>query len=340
MKVHYKNLGDGLGEVVNEQRAYDTLLSILKRIDIDRKTHVIQQTEIGLIIDGETVPVLVLGDQDPLTIDPTQPNEAQLLHHGAKEPLRVDTNFNAIDNAANPDGLITLGDGLYTTDSQGQAKGYAEERASGGVGVVTTLIPFRARMLDLRGNASVPEPLFQAWVDYWIIYFKEHETTYLAQATHNLLDLARYDDMKKYTDMLLDIRNNPTAENRLIRYALGTRNIEEYEITQSFGSEQNTVFTAFMKSIGFDGLIAWEGVEGNGQRVTERADTFVFYNYGVIGTKEDWIERAQGGAQKNEQSELERSNFGESTQEISHNKPNNILGCNRHGIGEKEYIIG
>ena len=54
---------------------------------------------------------------------------------GQKEPLRVDTNFNAIDNAANPDGLITLGDGLYTTDSQGQAKGYAEERASGGVGL-------------------------------------------------------------------------------------------------------------------------------------------------------------------------------------------------------------
>ena len=84
LKVHYKNLGDGLGEVVNEQRAYDTLLSILKRIDIDRKTHVSNKREIGLIIDGETVPVLVLGDQDPLTIDPTQPNEAQLLHHGAK----------------------------------------------------------------------------------------------------------------------------------------------------------------------------------------------------------------------------------------------------------------
>jgi hypothetical protein len=62
------------------------------------------------------------------------------------------------------------------------------------------------------------------------------------------------------------------------------------------------VFAEFMRSYGFDGLIALEGGEGSN---FDGSDSFVFYNYSVVGTKEDWIER------KKQKSDKEQSYFNQ-----------------------------
>ncbi len=243
-----------------------------------------------IMVNGQPVELLVLGQKSPLEIDPTNPGDNVALYHGAGKPLRVNLNYTFAEDSDQPDGSITLGTGLYTTDDKEQAQKYSDLRGKiTGSGFVSAVIPYQAKMLDLRGHRPVPEPLFQAWADHWLAHFGEIESKYQAKTKKTMLDELIYEEGLKYSSFLKSIRQiTDDSSKREIRYVLGTMNIPEYRISQGLGPIQNTVFRDFMLSLGVDGLIAQEGGDS---REFGSANSFVFYNYATVGTIEDWRER-------------------------------------------------
>ncbi|MEK7165859.1 MAG: hypothetical protein AAB874_03585, partial [Patescibacteria group bacterium] len=233
---------------------------------------------------------IILGETDPLLIDPNNPQGATVLYHGGLKPLQVKLDYDNLTDPDKPDGSVTLGTGLYTSNNQTQAKKYADLRGqSRGGGYLSVVIPYRAKMLDLRGDKPFPEKLFQEWVEYWLVYFEQNKIEYEAKKDKIILDDVIFDANNKYSIFLKKIRQITNNEvKRKIRYVLGTMNIPEYGISQGLGPIQNDVFAKFMRERGFDGIIA---PESGDSKIFEEDDSYVFFNYEVIGTKEDWKER-------------------------------------------------
>ncbi|KKW45265.1 MAG: hypothetical protein UY97_C0028G0003, partial [Parcubacteria group bacterium GW2011_GWB1_57_6] len=251
----------------------------------------VEQEQTSVQVDiSQLEEVIELGSIDPTTVDlENRVPGVTVLYHGSSRPLRVSLDYDpSLDEEA--DASETLGTGLYTTDDKNQAQLYANLRRRPQGGYVSTIIPYRARMLDLRNERPVPEALFQAWVDYWLNVFERKKATYGSKSDKTMKDEILFGFQQDYTNFLLAIRNNPPdSKKRQIRYILATMNIPEYGISQGLGPIQNRYFAEFMRSLGIDGIIAPEGGDSG---EFGSSDSFVFYNYGVVGTKEDWIKRA------------------------------------------------
>ncbi len=246
-------------------------------------------------IGDQEIEALVLGKTDPSQITAENLDQLFKLYHGASKKLIVDENYDFFADEDAPDGSYTIGAGLYTTDNHALAEEYANLRAKQNLqtetGVLTTLVPYQAKMLDLRNGQSLPEPLFKAWVEFMQAKFAQKKAQYEAISKPDGIEEMMFEFEKRYYDFLVAIAaKEPDQENRQIHYVLATRFIPEYNMEVGLGSSQNFYFAEFMKNLGFDGLISQEPTDIEGMI---KADSFVFFNYSTIGSVEDWQRRSE-----------------------------------------------
>ncbi|OGG23962.1 hypothetical protein A3A79_02045 [Candidatus Gottesmanbacteria bacterium RIFCSPLOWO2_01_FULL_43_11b] len=240
-----------------------------------------------IVINDAAVPLLVLGQTDPLTVDINSPRPDEIvLWHGSKKPLSVRLNYDEeLDDDA--DAGQTLGVGLYTTDDQTQAKLYGRTRGEG-EGFVTAVIPYRASLLDARNR--VPPALVKAYISWW--FGRKPERLEHIKSLTGMTHALYTNHETEYTRLLNSIYNRiESGELTEIdpRYLLGTMYIQGYSYLQWLGSPSNLALTTFMREIGVDGIIE---TEGGDSAEFGYSDSYVFWNYAKVGTKEDWIERS------------------------------------------------
>lgn len=265
-----------------EKKGIEQTFSVRKTIDDTSTVHEIVINDVG-------VPLTVLGKTDPTLVNVTAPQPDQtILYHGSAKPLSV-----SLDYDTNPDedrdGSETLGVGLYATDDQNQARLYGKIRSSEGDGFVTPLIPYRASFLDAR--EGFPQALAKAYISWWFAHKAERQE--YINSLSGLTQAIYQNHETEYTHLLTSIyRQIESGEltNPPLRYLLGTIYIPGYSSLNWLGSPSNLAFTTFMREMGIDGVIATEG--GDSQEFGN-ADSYVFWNYSKVGTKEDWIKREQ-----------------------------------------------
>lgn len=121
------------------------------------------------ICEYEPIGIRILGEKDPRLMTEEEFNQSpDLLFHGFAHRLNFTPLYDYTSSEA-PDFSKTLGFGLYTTDNRQLAEEYARLRARQlGLreGVVTPVLPYQARVLDLRRkdnpqlNAPIPPEFF------------------------------------------------------------------------------------------------------------------------------------------------------------------------------------
>ena len=251
-------------------------------------------------VNGEEIEASVIGIKNPTSVDIDNLKEDDfILYHGSFKPLEINVDYKHEDDSDEPDGSVTLGTGVYSTDDKNQAQLYAKIRANIDQypdypqGYLSVLIPNKAVMLDLRGNKPIPEPIFKAWVSYWNSVQPKIDSKLKKElSTYSLSYIAIKDANDEYTNFLekiKDIKNDPNKRN--IRYVLGTMDIPEYGIS-TYQDSNIEYFRNFMLSLGFDGIIAPEG--GDSEEFGY-SDSYIFYNYDKVGTMKDWENKTNKG---------------------------------------------
>ncbi len=248
------------------------------------------------ICEYEAIGIRTLGEKDPRLMTEEEFNQSpDLLFHGFAYPLNFTPLYDYTSSEA-PDFSKTLGFGLYTTDNRQLAEEYARLRARQlglreGVGVVTPVLPYQARVLDLRRkenpqlNAPIPLEFFLKWKKYYINYLKKRP------APENKIQLIIQEMEDEYFSYLLRISE---IQNLDLREMLGTAPLRANpKISLNYSAPPwVATFTQFMIELGYDGLVYNEGREIGFERPVS-GPTYVFYNLTRIGPYEYWQKQSK-----------------------------------------------
>lgn len=239
----------------------------------------------------EPVEVSILGDIDPRTLSREAfENSHGILFHGAAKPFNYSPkyDYSSAEYFTDTDGSQTLGEGLYATDARDAAENYSRVRQGkdNAEPIVLVLLPYQARMLDLRGptdnskNAPVPKELFEKWFQFYKNYYFNNE---------NRKNLPWYIQGSEsgYWTLLNEARKLDKVMD--LRTMLDTGGIIDpalRELHHNLPSPPWTrLFSNFMKQEGYDGLVYNEGGEGKNPKASP---SYIFYNLEKIGTYDSW----------------------------------------------------
>lgn len=215
----------------------------------------------------------IIGTIDPRTLSEDEFRHSPgLLFHGAKESVEFDPHRDY--SVVSGDYSQTIGSGFYTTDNRDNAAFYSRLRRVGMEPIIVEVMPYQARVLDLRVvdspdlNAAVPSELFQEYVNFI--------TTMNTQLPKDVNWWLR----SQLTEYILTLR-------RLIREGKPIELRSMLSITgDPYQSEfAGKYFAQFMLGKGFDGLVYNEGGDNPDQKHTT---SYVFYNPQKIGTYGTW----------------------------------------------------
>lgn len=240
----------------------------------------------------EPIGVHILGSIDPRTLSREQFDQSpDRLFHGSAKPIQFSPtyDYSSPEFLEAGDGSQTLGIGIYTTDSLPDAEHYSRVRQSkkDAVPHMTTLLPYRARMLDFRSvanpekNGHVPEDLFKKWYEYC-------KALPPSRAATSSLDWLVTKIEKDYQDFL--DRAKALQKPLLLRVMLDSAYDSDLKGRALPTPPYAHHFTSFMKEEGYDGLIDIEGGEGWGKN----APSYVFFNVDKINTYEGWQDLSRG----------------------------------------------
>jgi len=238
------------------------------------------------------VGVRIIGNTDPRTLS----REAfllspDILFHGSYKALSFNPGYDYSSPAFQEEGegSQTLGVGFYATDDRETAENYSRVRQWGPLPkdrFVTELLPYKARMFDFRWdkdvrfNAPVSEEMIDRWCDYYRSFYNNRPknsgnlwgTNYLIEnvLTEYLHFLETVQSLRKEIDLriLLDTAPDPDLPGHIYPHPPYVE-----------------VFSSFMRSEGYDGLIYVEGGEGE---EAKNHTSYVFYTPRVVGTYESW----------------------------------------------------
>lgn len=227
----------------------------------------------------------LLGTRDPRTLSPQEFQQSpDILFHGSAVMNRFDPAFDYSSPFYQEvsEGSQTLGVGFYTTDSRAAAENYAKERRHGSEPpIVTPLLPYRARMLDFRAaqdpetNAIVPDEFILRWREYF-----GKTRAGMSEESHWLIQNI-FADYDSYLGSVIK-----TATPVTLRQLLDTApTLEQLGGHNSPHPPYMSIFSEFMQSQNYDGLIYIEG--GEGLQRTNHA-SYVFFNLDKIGSFESW----------------------------------------------------
>lgn len=236
--------------------------------------------EMENLIVGERI----LGEVDPRTLTREEFEASpDLLFHGSSGPFNFSRAFDyrcmdylTVDEASS----VTLGFGFYATDRENAAD-YSEIRVLYSLRerrpLVTTILPYRARCLDLRLKTDLLQnaPLPKDFINSWMAFYRasiENMDRYKGVESFMEDNLLRMDEY--YLECLEDMREEEATVLKKLLYA------------HHFpGPMWMYTFHDFMIDLGFDGLI----VNGGSEKVPgKRLPEYVFYNLDKIGTYETW----------------------------------------------------
>ena len=245
----------------------------------------------------EAIGDVVLGNVDPRTLTEEEFRiSPKLLYHGAKQDqLEFDDSVDYTSKSLETQtGSSTVGNGFYTTPELRNAEIYSEERrGTASEAKVQGLLPFQAKMLDMRAkinprrNAPVTKDFAQEWLSFYQDYFKSEFPTGKPDLEGKPLSEQAW---------IANWHNITSSYQRLLkgRIASGDALVLRQLLDRSErgrGTETEhaaTLFTKFMLSKGYDGLIYNEGGDRWDQ---EHTTSVVFYNPKKIGTYETWQSR-------------------------------------------------
>lgn len=230
----------------------------------------------------EPVGDVIIGKVNPQTLSQEEFQKSEeLLFHGAESTFSFQRKIIAGSNSQ------TIGEGFYTTNERKNAELYSKiRRGFKGEPIITEVLPYQAKMLDLRAkenrllNAFVPQDLAQGYLQYVKqLYSEKFPEGYTPDLTTRPLpaEATDYMNLSKYRSKLFELfREGKRVELRKLLSLTGESSISEYG---------GKFFTDYMLGKGYDGLIYNEGGDHPEQKHTT---TYVFYNLEKIGTFETW----------------------------------------------------
>jgi len=238
----------------------------------------------------EAVGVRILGESDPRKMSRDEFEQSpDLLFHGSSKPMRFSQEFDyrSHEYLTENDGSATLGFGFYSTDDREEAENYSIVRQNyTGEPIVVCILPFRARVLDLRQknnlekNAPVPREFASAWKERFLCYLKTRPPR---EGNIGEIFNSLEQEYAQYLDRVLAL---PAIDLRVL---LGTAPSRQVKGPLNLPSPPWVMlFSDFMLERGYDGLVYNEGGEGPERR---GGASFVFYNLKKIGTYESWHEK-------------------------------------------------
>ncbi|MDO8570833.1 MAG: hypothetical protein Q7R97_04590 [Candidatus Daviesbacteria bacterium] len=233
----------------------------------------------------------IVGEVNPKTLTKEQFSaSSEILYHGSPKPFIFSPEFDYLNSeyCTNSDGSETLGQGFYSTAEKEIAENYSDVRKnSEDDRFVLEIIPFKAKMLDLRDKENlsrivpVPKDLFDSWFYSFKKYFFED------QGRKNLPSYFQQME-SEYFQHLVKLKNREIELKKVdfdLRVLLETSPfipIHSQDYPSPFWMHR---FSNFMQTLGYDGLIYIEGGEGEKRK---NHTSFVFYNLSKIGTYESW----------------------------------------------------
>lgn len=244
----------------------------------------------------------VIGLVDPRTLTQEEFEQSgEALFHGAGEHFK----FSRSHDYSEEQFSHTLGEGLYLTDDRKEAVSYATRRQKDkrAPPIMYTFLPYQARMFDFRSsgslriNAPVPKDFLQQWMNYY--------QTIIDQEFPEGYDVMKEIEFINSKDSQSDLEERGKRAHRVSTYGQRTAYIRHLKRTATrpqgvdirtmLGRDGDTTewnftkgdFTRFMRSIGYDGVIAYEGGDSKEQWKKNPA-SYVFYNLDKVGTYESW----------------------------------------------------
>lgn len=227
----------------------------------------------------------IIGLIDPRTMTKEEfDSSSELLFHGSEKPF-VFSREEKYDTLR--PGSSTLGNGFYTTNNRKEAEFYSKVRRGAGRNeqsevYLTAVLPYQARMLDLRQrgnlllNAPVPSDFARKWYDFYKKFYERlHPTgSPWPQDRKELQMLAAYGEYHSFLNKLFKANSSPSID---------LRKLLRGEVSEEIVAHP---FSLFMTELGYDGLIYVEG----GDRATEAKEcaSYVFYNLEKIGDYDLW----------------------------------------------------
>lgn len=257
----------------------------------------------------EIVGVRVMGNVDPrgLTRQEFQSLPEKVYHgHGTEGGMRYDPNYDydSDEFVEVNQSSATLGQGLYATDSLSEAQNYSVMRISRSASenpniptVIETLVPYQAKMLDLRSKADLnenglfPREVADSWKSYYLSFMEYLEENISQQSGSNsskIPEVYKYFYKNGLFGRYQELIDEVISSGRLdLRNLLGTGSSEGF--SNSFSDlgypPWMPLFSEFMKKSGFDGVVYNESGDASH---FGRAPSYVFYNLNKVGTYDSW----------------------------------------------------
>lgn len=148
-------------------------------------------------------------------------------------------------------------------------------------------LPYQAKVFDMRSsqdiriNAPVPRNLFEKYRQFIIDHYKS--TFPENKPTQNTPDYNYFNKLSAHKSFLNTSFFDQTGKLDYLdlRVMLGNDGTQDSEFSAY-------LFTSFMLSIGYDGLICNETTD----QTSKESPSYVFYNPKKIGTFETWHQQA------------------------------------------------
>lgn len=246
----------------------------------------------------EPIGIRIIGHRDPRTMTRAEFDASpDALYHAAREHFELDQYFSYDDlknyeHSLLGEGGLTLGAGLYATPELREGRNYMRIRG-GNSAKLYTLVPYLARMLDLRCKDQPSEngDLSKMLVDEWreLIHAARARIVEGIQKKTKIefMDRIRMERWEEYANYLDAIHQSGQSFD--LRTVLGT-GIQRSargrfpEITVTPAPPWIALWTRFMLHKGIDGVLYHEGSE------VEDKDSLnaVFYNLEKVGTYASW----------------------------------------------------
>lgn len=250
-----------------------------------------QDSNVSLVecLISEPIGERIIGLADPRLMRREEfESSLELLFHGSMVPISFSSeyDYHSEEYANDHEGSTTLGFGFYSTDDKNEAIKYslARQNISGVDPIVISILPYQAKMLDLRQkndtrkNGDTPRELALRWRDCFNVYLNE-------KLLHKEVFGVIFQSLeKRYSKYLDDVLN---LEHIDLRVLLGTAPSHEVSSINFPSPPWTMLFSKFMIECGYDGVIYNEGGEG---LEFSGGSSYVFYNLKKIGNYESWSE--------------------------------------------------
>jgi len=231
----------------------------------------------------EPIGDVIIGKIDPRTLSREEfERSPELLFHGAEKDFVFKRTLILGPNSE------TIGRGFYTTDDKKNAEFYSRVRKNfKGDPVVLSVLPYQARMLDLRTkgnklcNAPVSYDFAKEYLDFISASFDgKYPSDYIPDFKLPLsAEAIGFMALNSYRNELRDFIQKHKGQSLELRSLISGRG------NQSLSEKGSSYFTQFMLDKGYDGLICNEGGDHPDQKHTT---SLVFYNLEKIGVYETW----------------------------------------------------